>query len=127
MEAIFRGVLDPPHARRMTACFGAKPVHDTICLLSQRGSAEQRDQKADSGRSQALPDLAESCAFGRTKPSMTKESAGILFVPVLFVVLLLAADGLQLGEYRVDVEIIALLLGRLEFRLLAGGLGSRQQ
>src|ERR1039458_9982159 len=36
-----------------------------------------------------------------------------------------AADGLQLGEHRIDIEILALLLARLEFRLLAGGLGGR--
>src|SRR5271168_5173485 len=45
----------------------------------------------------------------------------------LLLLLLLAANGLQLGEYRVDVEVLALLFGRLEFRLLAGGLGRRQQ
>src|ERR1700680_2248585 len=45
----------------------------------------------------------------------------------LLVVLLLAADGLQLGEHGVDVEVVALLLGWLEFRFLAGGFGGRQQ
>src|SRR3984957_6300880 len=40
---------------------------------------------------------------------------------------LLAADRLQLGEYRVNVEIVALFFGLDEFRLLAGGLGGRQQ
>ena len=46
---------------------------------------------------------------------------------LLVVFHLLAADGLQLGEHRVDVEILALLFRRLEFRFLAGGLGRRQQ
>src|SRR3984893_173000 len=46
---------------------------------------------------------------------------------VLFLLRLLAADRFQLGEHGVDVEVVALLFGRLEFRLLAGGLGSRQQ
>src|ERR1700722_15355135 len=45
----------------------------------------------------------------------------------LFLLLLLAADGLQLREHRVDVEVLALFFGRLEFRLLAGGFGRRQQ
>src|ERR1700739_4081149 len=45
----------------------------------------------------------------------------------LLLVRLLAADGLQLGEHGVDIEVVALLFGRLEFRLLAGGLGGRQQ
>src|SRR6202035_5976076 len=47
--------------------------------------------------------------------------------PVLLLVRLLAANRLQLGEHRVDVEIVALFLGGLELRFLAGGLGSRQQ
>src|SRR5216684_2039397 len=45
----------------------------------------------------------------------------------LLLVRLLAADVLQLGEYGIDIEIVALLFGWLEFRLLAGGLGGRQQ
>src|SRR6202021_2562652 len=56
---------------------------------------------------------------GRLMPDF----AGIL----LLVLRLLAADGLQLGEDGVDIEIVALLLRRLEFRLLAGGLGGREQ
>src|SRR3984893_6153234 len=40
----------------------------------------------------------------------------------LFLVLLLAADGLQLREHRIDIEVVALLFGRLVFRLLPGGL-----
>src|ERR1700732_20556 len=46
---------------------------------------------------------------------------------VLLLLRLLATDRLQLGEHGVDVEVVALLFGGLEFRLLAGGLGSRQQ
>src|SRR6185436_9398104 len=46
---------------------------------------------------------------------------------LLLVVLLLAADGLQLGEHGVDVEVVFLLFARLEFRLLPGGLGGRKQ
>src|SRR3978361_1515782 len=46
---------------------------------------------------------------------------------VLLLVGLLAADGLQLSEHRIDVEVVALLFARLEFRLLAGGLRGRQQ
>src|SRR6201996_8516745 len=38
-----------------------------------------------------------------------------------------AADGLQLGEHGVDIEVVALFLAGLEFRILAGGLGGRQQ
>src|SRR5467141_2500249 len=45
----------------------------------------------------------------------------------LLLVRLLAADVLQLGEYGIDIEVVALFFGRLEFRLLAGGLGGRQQ
>src|SRR5450631_1313512 len=39
----------------------------------------------------------------------------------LFVVLLLAADRLQLGEHRIDIEIVALLFARFVFRLFLGG------
>src|SRR5277367_476331 len=45
----------------------------------------------------------------------------------LFLVRLLAADGLELGEDRIDVEVVALFLRRLVLRLLAGGFGGRQQ
>jgi hypothetical protein len=46
----------------------------------------------------------------------------------LFLVLvrLLAADGFQLGEHRIDVEIVAALFRGLQLRLLAGGLRGRQ-
>src|SRR3984885_4680043 len=54
-------------------------------------------------------------------------TSGNYGLPISFVVLLLAADGLQLGEHGIDIEIVALLLGGLEFRLLAGGFGGRQQ
>src|ERR1700754_267649 len=41
---------------------------------------------------------------------------------------LLAPDRLQLSEHRIDIEVVALLFGRLEFRLLArGGFRGRQQ
>src|SRR5579863_9131987 len=46
---------------------------------------------------------------------------------LLVVVRLLAADGLELGEHGVDVEVLALLFGWLELHFLAGGLGGGQQ
>src|SRR3984893_11660103 len=45
----------------------------------------------------------------------------------LFLVLLLDADGPQLRELRIDIELVALLFGRLVFRPLPGGFGGRQQ
>src|SRR5579863_5436094 len=45
----------------------------------------------------------------------------------LFLVRLLAADGLELGEDGIDVEVVALFFRRLILRLLAGGFGGRQQ
>ncbi|MEH2558760.1 hypothetical protein V1286_006289 [Bradyrhizobium algeriense] len=40
---------------------------------------------------------------------------------MFLVALLLAADGLELGEHSVDVEIVALLFGRPQFRFLLRG------
>ncbi len=45
---------------------------------------------------------------------------------LLFVVLL-AADGLELGEHGVDIEVVAVPFGGLVVVFLAGGLGGRQQ
>src|ERR1700685_679253 len=39
----------------------------------------------------------------------------------LLLLRLLPTDGLQLGEHGVDVEVVALLLARLELGFLAGG------
>src|SRR3974390_1473385 len=40
---------------------------------------------------------------------------------------LLAADGLQLGEHGIDIEVVAVLFGNLDFGLLARGLRRRQE
>src|ERR1700761_1640871 len=60
-----------------------------------------------------------------SSPAMTTE----YFSRVLLVVLvLLAADRLQLGEHGIDIEVVALLaVGGLVLRLLAGGFRGRQQ
>src|SRR5260370_34727418 len=42
--------------------------------------------------------------------------------PALLLLRLLPANRLQFCKYRVDVEVVALLLGGLGFQLLAGGL-----
>src|ERR1700733_12867465 len=58
----------------------------------------------------------------RRSPGRPVERAALLLL------VLLAPDRLQLGEHRVDIEVVALLFGRLEFRLLArGSLRRRQQ
>jgi len=44
-------------------------------------------------------------------------SSSCFFPPIVF----------SFREHRIDVEVVALLFGRLEFRLLLGGLGGRQQ
>src|SRR5260370_38640656 len=62
-------------------------------------------------------------AAEHVKPTLTRRP----YSARLLLVRLLAADGLQLGEHGIDVEIVALFLARLEFRLLAGGLRGRQQ
>src|SRR5690348_14127099 len=69
--------------------------------------------------------LSSGRAFARTRWLCPPYRCG---PPLLLVFVdLLAADGLQLGEHGIDVEVVALPLGGLELRLLAGGLGGRQQ
>src|SRR6202022_3862858 len=87
--------------------------------------------EAANARGYGSPRRVRNCALGGDDARRTvcfhrrrdEPSSG----PRLFLLRLLAADRLQLGEHGVDVEVVALLLGRLEFRLLAGGLGGRQQ
>src|SRR5580698_4163044 len=75
--------------------------------------------------------LAAFATASAARRCSTRRSLGAGTISILgrtlFLVGLLAADGLELGEHGIDVEIVALFLRRLELRLLAGGLGGRQQ
>jgi hypothetical protein len=94
-----RGVLDAPPQ----CAIAHKAGHDGEC----RGAMSANKNAA------GCP-----AAFEIQQPEYEK--------PLLPVVLFLAADGLELGEHGADVEIVALLFGRLEFRFLLRGRAPRR-
>src|SRR5258708_28530975 len=96
------------------------------------GSRPDDEDDGQHGASAPLSDLQYSHSLPQNKnaagcPAAFEISQTEYERPLLVVVLLLAADGLQLGEHGVDVEIVALLFAGFEFRLFLGGLGGRQQ
>src|SRR6266853_5331036 len=107
------------------------PRHTPSRHRPPTGRPNGRPMTGSSGRSSDYP---KSC--GVLDPPLSRgmtvglEETQYVYAAERFALLLvrlLAADVLQLGEYGVDIEVVALLFGWLEFRLLAGGLGGRQQ
>src|ERR1700722_19404650 len=104
----------------MTAYGGAAPVHDIAGRLERFQAKWIPVRVKKTVENKNLEPRSDSLG---TEKALKSDFAGILLLVLRF----LAADGLQLGEDGVDIEIVALFLRRLGFRLLAGGLGGRQQ
>jgi len=74
--------------------------------------------------SEKLPRTGYSAFAETTREGGRRRDRGVER-STLLLIRLLAADGFQLGKHRIDVEVVALLFARFEFRLFLRGLRGR--